>query len=61
MKCIEDMSFSTKKTRDGRWIGIVAEFPSLQTPPMADKLEAVSRIVSMTSERIRDIRFINDV
>lgn len=55
MKGIEDMCFSTTKNRDGKWVGIVKEFPTLRTRPMVSRLDAISEIVAMTSERIREI------
>lgn len=55
MKPIEDMKFYTTKMRDGRWVGEVVEFPSLRTRPMKNRLDALSDIVSLTSERIREL------
>lgn len=55
MKRLEDMAFVTTQNRDGRWVGTVNEFPSLRTMPKANRLDAISEIVSMAAERSREI------
>lgn len=55
MKGIENMNFLAVQNRDGKWIGMVREFGSLRTRPKADRLDALSEIVTLTSERIREI------
>lgn len=55
MRGIEDMCFSTRQTRDGKWFGVVREFPSLKTRPKSSRLDAIADIVELTSVRIREI------
>ena len=55
MKSIDEMTYSTDKQRDGRYIGRVQEFRDLHSRPKTSALDAISEIVALTSERIRDI------
>lgn len=56
MRGIEDMGFTTERTRAGKFIGRVREFADLKTRPKANRLDAVDEIVRLTSERIAEIR-----
>ncbi len=55
MRGIEDMQFATEPQRDGRFVGVVREFPKLRTRPYKSRLDAVDEIVRLASLEIRDI------
>lgn len=55
MRGIEDMGFYTETNRSGKFVGRVREFPDVRTKPYEKRLDAVSEIVTLTSERIREI------
>ena len=55
MKSIDEMTFHTDKQRGGRYVGRVREFRDLRSKPKTSALDAISEIVTITSERIRDI------
>ena len=55
MKSIDEMQFHTEKQRDGRYVGRVQEFRDLRSKPKTSALDAISEIVAITSERVRDI------
>lgn len=56
MRGIEDMQYAAERTRDGKWVGRVREFPKLRTGPKANRLDAISEIVSLTSQRIKEVQ-----
>jgi hypothetical protein len=55
MKSIDQMQFHAEKRRDGRYVGRVQEFRDLRSNPKTSALDAISEIVALTAERIRDI------
>jgi hypothetical protein len=55
MKSIDEMTYSTDKQRDGRYVGRVQEFRDIRSKPKTSALDAISEVVTLTSERLRDI------
>lgn len=55
MKSIDEMEFYTEKRRDGWYIGRCREFKDIRTKATRSALDAISEIIALTSERIRDI------
>lgn len=55
MRPIEDMQFTADATRDGKFIGRVREFRDLRSNPKSSRLDAIDEIITLTSERIREI------
>jgi hypothetical protein len=52
---IEDMRFKAQRTRDGKFVGRVYEFPELRTRPYTKAIDAVDDIIGQTAQRIADI------
>jgi len=55
MKGIDEMVFYTERTPAGKLIGRVQEFPDLRTKPAAKAIDVLSEIVTLASERMREI------
>jgi hypothetical protein len=55
MRSLEDSRFYVETTRDGRYVGRVAEFPRLRTRPHSNRLDAVDEIITTVRDRIREI------
>ena len=55
IKAIADMHFWAAATSGGKFVGRVQEFPDLKTKPFTSRLDAVSDIVTLAAQRIRDI------
>lgn len=55
MRGIEDMWFYTEQNRVGKFVGRVREFPDVRTRPYEKRVDAISEVVTLTSQRIREI------
>lgn len=54
MRGIEDMQFYAD-AKDGKFVGRVREFSDLRTRPQHKRLDAIDEIITLTSNRIREI------
>lgn len=54
MRSIDDMRFYTER-KGGRFVGRVIEFADLRSKPSTSPLAALDEIISLASERLRDI------
>lgn len=52
---IEDTNFYTEKNRDGKHVGRAREFPNLRTKPHVSRLDAVDEIISLVTDKLREI------
>lgn len=52
---LHECTFYAVARKQGRWVGKCREYPKLSTRPMVGKLNALDAIISLVSERLRDI------
>lgn len=55
MKTVDEMTYTVTTTRDGRFVGKVAEFPQVKTRKCKSRLDALDQIVQLTAEHLQDI------
>jgi hypothetical protein len=52
---IDELTFSTYATDDGKWVGVVEELPKLRTRPQSNRMDAIEQIVRLASRRLAHI------
>ena len=55
MTGVDQLTFTTHPTEDGKWIGRVAEFPSLRTRALVSRMDAISQIIALAEKRLAHI------
>jgi len=55
VKTLADCSFTTYLGREGRFVGVCREFPKLRSKAQRSRLDAIDDIISLVSQRIREI------